>query len=90
MKNYYFILLSTLAKWKREISCVGIKDWWFFVVTLKRNEFNPKLDIGKYCLRSIGKLTTKRLNKDMTDLTTLRDRAHKVGIKFKDLETKNV
>lgn len=31
-------------KWWREIKKIGFGEWWWFVVKMKRNEFNPKIE----------------------------------------------
>jgi len=35
-------------KWLREIRAVGILNWLWFVVYLKRDDCSPKLDIMRY------------------------------------------
>ena len=31
-------------KWIKEIQVIGVKDWLWWVVRLRRNEFHPSLD----------------------------------------------
>ena len=60
----------------KEIRAVGFKDWWWFVITLKGDEFNPKLNLINYwdgC-----KIDYKKLAKD-------RDKAHKIDNVLSDI-----
>lgn len=50
-------------KWLREIRLVGLRDWIWFVVWLRRDEFSRKLDILRYY-------------PDMKRLVRDRNRAH--------------
>jgi hypothetical protein len=34
-----------MNKWYKEINLIGIKDWLWFVIYLRRNEFSPKLNM---------------------------------------------
>lgn len=52
-------------KWLREIRKVGLRDWLWFVVWLRRNEFSPKLGIERYW---------GRMRECMRD----RDKAHRL------------
>ncbi len=56
---------SNLKKYHGEIKLLGIRDWVWFVIILKRNEFSHKLDLNKYYP------DLKRLNRD-------RARAHNI------------
>lgn len=54
-------MLRTLRKWCHEIRAVGLRDWWFYVVELHRNEFSPKL--GLYSRRyQIDRLRAHRVD----------------------------
>ncbi len=59
-----------LRKWIKEIQLVGIKDWFWFVVLLKRNEFHQKLDVLNYPLTDEGFIMCARD----------RDRAHRIDL----------
>lgn len=56
---------NNLKKCHSEINLLGISDWVWFVIILKRNEFSHKLDLNKYYP------DLKRLNRD-------RARAHNI------------
>ena len=58
-----------MKKWIKEIRAVGFIDWFWFVVWLKRDEFNIKLSVFRYYPNMI------RLNRD-------RKRAHEIDIKL--------
>ncbi len=54
-------------KWLREIRKVGLRDWLWFVVWLRRNEFSRKLDLNRYY-------------PDMARLVRDRSRAHRLDM----------
>jgi hypothetical protein len=35
-------------KWKYEIKTIGLKDWWWFCIWHRRDEYLPSLDNEKY------------------------------------------
>lgn len=69
-----------LRKWWQEIRAVGLRDWWWFVVYLKRDEFHENL---RYCV-----LHRKYSKRGRTVLETgvliskVRERAHELDIKL--------
>lgn len=60
-------------KWFREIRKVGVIDWLWFVVYLKRNEFSVKLDMWEYY-------------PDLQSLTKARMRAHNIDMALQDID----
>ena len=60
-------------KWFKEIKAVGLKDWLWFVLYLKRDEFSPKLDM-KYHLDGSG----TNLGELAYKLICNRGRAHRI------------
>lgn len=61
-----------IRKTFREIQLIGIKDWWWFVITLKRSEFSNKLRMFLY--------------KDMNKLIKDRERAHNIDCTLRHLQ----
>lgn len=59
-----------ISRWFKEISTVGICDWFWFVLYLRRNEFSPKLDLFRYYPDKMNKLVVDR------------NRAHKIDMEF--------
>jgi hypothetical protein len=70
----YFAPVFYLIKIAKEIKAVGFKNWWWFVVVLKRNEFSNKLDIDLSKPFDVGKTMQQR---------TL---AHEIDAIFSNLE----
>lgn len=62
-------------KWWREIQTVGLKDWWWFVVYLKRNEFSRKLSLSDDLCHQDG---WRKLQRE-------RQRAHEIDMKLEDI-----
>lgn len=60
-----------MRKWWREIMAVGLKDWLWFVVRLRRNEFHRSLD-----------MRPKDLDDGFSNLMQRRQRAHDIDIKL--------
>ena len=56
-------------KWIREIRKVGLRDWLWFVVWLRRNEFSAKLTLSRYY-------------PDMEKLVHDRNRAHRLDMEI--------
>jgi len=56
-------------KWVSEIRKVGLLDWLWFVVWLRRNEFSQKLDLNRYY-------------PDITRLVRDRNRAHRLDMEI--------
>lgn len=65
-------------KWIREIKAVGIRDWLWFVVYLRRNEFSHKLTLNKYLKNYVGL--------QHLDLYEQRQRAHRIDEILSDLD----
>jgi hypothetical protein len=61
-----------LKKWFREILAVGIKDWFWFVVLLRRNEFHRRLDRDYF-------------NGSAVELIRARQRAHDIDNKLSEI-----
>lgn len=64
----------------RELRAVGLRDWFWFVVRLGRNEFHPRLSAVMYPRTREGSL---RCMRD-------RDRAHTIDQALRDLGTNGV
>lgn len=64
---------NTIKKWIQEIRKVGIVDWVWFVIWLRRDEFSEKLDIFKYY-------------PDMEKLMRDRDRAHRIDSELENVK----
>lgn len=58
-------------KWIKEVKSIGLKDWLWFVVYLRRDEFSRKLDLNRYYP------DMDRLNRD-------RKRAHDIDGKLNE------
>jgi len=56
-------------RWVREIRKVGLRDWLWFVVWLRRNEFSQKLDLNRYY-------------PDMERLARDRNKAHRLDMEI--------
>ena len=56
-------------KWLREIRKVGLRDWLWFVVWIRRDEFSRKLDLNRYY-------------PDMERLVRDRNRAHRLDMEI--------
>mgnify|MGYP001022115493 CR=1 FL=1 len=56
-------------KWLREIRKVGLRDWLWFVVWIRRDEFSRKLDLNRYY-------------PDMKRLVRDRNRAHRLDMEI--------
>lgn len=59
--------------WK-EIKAVGLRDWLWFVVRLRRNEFHPSLNRWRYDGR-----------KGAEDIARRRERAHRIDLALADV-----
>jgi hypothetical protein len=57
-------------KWIREIRAVGFKDWFWFVVILKRNEFHKSLDLWAH----------RKEYPHFNKMNRLRTRAHQIEL----------
>ena len=71
----------------KEIKAVGLWDWLWFCVYLRRNEFSPKLGIRRYFYRyyrGYGYDDYTWLKKLSSD----RNRAHEILNKLDDLKWK--
>lgn len=67
--------MKLLKKWLAEIAFLGFSDWWFWVVVLRRNEFNPKLTIYNVYKGVRGAF---RLKRTMCYVVSARRRAHEI------------
>ena len=63
----------------KEIRAVGIKDWLWFVIYLRRNEFSPKLSLGIYWKKYGSTNYTNNILKD-------RELSHEIDIKLEDVK----
>lgn len=55
-----------------------IKDWCWFYIWIRGNEFHPKLNLNyDKCL-----ISYKKTQKEYQRITKQRDRAHQLDIKF--------
>lgn len=72
-----------VKKWWKEIQTVGFKDWWWFVVTIKRDEFHENL---RYCV--LHRKYSKRFP-TFTEISKMvakeRERAHEIDLKLSNL-----
>ncbi len=66
-------------KWFREIKSVGLRDWFWFVIRLRRNEFHRSLDIDKWFDK------TKPHVYDSIGLMRARNRAHNIDNKLSEI-----
>lgn len=64
----------------------NIKDWIWFHIYLGGNEFSPKLDITSIKLMK-GRLSTPD---KIQKIWTMRERAHKLDMKYKNKGKDNV
>ena len=64
----------------RELRAVGIRDWVWFVLYLRRNEFSSKLNIIYWIDKGVD------LPKVLHKVTQVRARAHKIDMKLKDIK----
>lgn len=62
-------------RWYREIRRVGLRDWLWFVVGLRRDEFHPKLNRVHFPMDRAGSLLCMRA----------RDRAHNIDLALTEL-----
>lgn len=72
-------------KWIKEIKKVGFTDWLWFVVWLKRDEFNSKLNIGYYLSKHQNDVAEA-----INHCTHDRWRAHNIDLKLKDMYENNI
>jgi len=59
----------------KEIKKVGIRDWFWFVVIMKRNEFGNKLSVWRY-------YTMYGMHDGMVLLRRDRARAHRIDMQL--------
>lgn len=64
----------------REIKTVGLKDWWWFVVVLRRDEFNTT---GMF---EYGRNSGCSLSEWCIKISKERDRAHRIDNALSDLK----
>lgn len=70
----------TLWKWYKEIKAVGWKDWRWFVIYLKRDEFSPKLSVENYWRGyDLHHLI-------FHDLRIAKEKAHRISITLEDVK----
>jgi hypothetical protein len=62
-----------LVKWYHEIKHVGLSDWIWFVIWLKRDEFNQKLNFARFY-------------PNMNKLVKTRDRAHRIDDMLEEIQ----
>lgn len=67
-----------MPKWWKEIKTVGLKDWCWFVLYLRRNEFHEKLSLH-FFYKKYGYSDYQRY------LIRARQRAHDIDIKLEDV-----
>jgi hypothetical protein len=65
--------------WIKEIRKVGIIDWIWFVIYLRRNEFSNKLNLSRYYTRYGALKYPPFLIKD-------RQKAHEIDLALMDLK----
>ena len=78
-------------KWFREIKLIGIKDWLWFVVYLKRNKFSPRIGLCTYYLNEKNFKYNKETGEKyfcVNDLIRKRERAHDIDAKLSKLKTR--
>ena len=68
-------------KWIKEIKAVGLRDWFWFVVILQRDEFHYKLGAAYYSKTPIFSDSYF----DMKGLIRAREKAHRIDLILKDL-----
>jgi len=75
---FIYVLILKITDWMwiyfKEINAIGIKDWIWFVIYLKRDEFSPKLEIDHYYPDKLSFLI-----KD-------RNKAHKLDMQLQDIK----
>lgn len=64
----------------KEIKAVGLSDWLWFVVRLRRNEFHKSLDLNVDL-----KLTGLELSQHYNKLGKKRELAHSIDLKLSDI-----
>ena len=78
--------LNKIIKWPLkiylEVVSVGFVDWIWFVIQLRRNEFSPQLNLGKFFHN------LKFDEKEFEKVYRLRDRAHRIDMRFMEIESK--
>lgn len=67
----------------REIRKVGIKDWIYFVIILKRDEFSPKLYLNHYL--SGREKTSKDFDNKMKKYGDVMSRVHKIEMELSEI-----
>jgi len=68
-----------ICKWAKEIKTVGITNWIWFVLILKRNEFSTKLGVRHYWSWTSDNINWKeKLLKD-------RKKAHEIDRALEDI-----
>ena len=63
-------------KWIREIKEVGFRDWCWFVIRLRRNEFHKSLDLW----------VCKNQYPSFNKMNKLRKRAHYIEMKLQEVQ----
>lgn len=63
-------ILRRVRGWWRELRTVGLRDWCWFVVVLRRDEFHPRLQALNYPRDFAGQLACVRD----------RSRAHRIDL----------
>ena len=78
--------LNKIIKWPiktyLEIKSIGIIDWIWFVIKLKRNEFSPQLNLIKFFHN------TEFNEKEFEKIYMLRNKAHRIDMEFVEIESK--
>jgi hypothetical protein len=64
-------------KWLREIYCVGFKDWCWFVIYLRRNEFSRKLDVDCMSRRMELRMRAHAIDILLEDINEIHRKARK-------------
>jgi hypothetical protein len=70
------------VKWFKEIKAVGLFNWLWFVVYLRRDEFSQKLGLIKYANRY-------GLHDGLMKMTVDRELAHQIDMKLADIKPTN-
>ncbi len=72
--------MSWILQIIREIKAVGLKDWWWFAVVLKRDEFNTPTHIFDYDPSSYS------LTSWYEKIARERERAHRIDMVLSDVD----
>lgn len=70
-----------MPRWFKEIRKVGLRDWLWFVVLLRRNEFHRRLDLSVAYYRCS---TLEEQSEYLKQLSLARRRAHRVDMALSD------